>query len=882
MCTIYENGKKLLQMAFGCLATLLLTVEWAQSGEIEFDLRTETARARTVQALSARAGASRQAAIDMARDRGWPVRGKTMDGRVFELIRIENHRPYYMVTMNAEAAISTAVDLVRGVMPYNASGQDVVVGVWDGGAVRVSHQEFGGRAIVMDGTMTVIDHATHVAGTVGATGEVAKAKGMTPAAMIHSYDWNDDLAETTGAAATGANEPDDIYISNHSYGQMTGWAYGNWSGASGWHWFGESLSDREDRNFGRYSSVAQDWDELAFNASYYLSVWAAGNDRSDTAPSAGTTFYYYDNSGPPPQRGWKSKTYDPDTDPYDDGWKDGGYDTLADAAVAKNTLTVGAVNDAVTDGERDLDKATMTTFSAWGPTDDGRVKPDVVANGVSLYSAGSGNDEYYSWKSGTSMAAPNAAGSAALLIDVHRSLFEKQNMRAATLKGLIVHTADTLGKTGPDYRFGWGLMNTRAAAEQILLQADHTNAPFAVESVLSSSTTNNYTFHWNGTDPIRVTLSWTDPEGSVKSELNNTNSVLINDLDLRLLAPDEATFFSPYVLDPANPTNAATTGDNTLDNVEQVFLAEPPKQGEYVVEISHKGSLAYDEQAYSLMVNGQAPLGPAIVKLHDLEQIYDNTARHVTVTTDPSGLQVETTYDGETTAPVQPGEYSVHAIVTDPLYAGEASGILTVHPVVQAEAGPNGIIEPSGEVVVPYGGSTNFLIEANLYWGIEALLHDDDPVEAAAGAILYTSQWSSVVAPHTVSVSFAAMTTTNDVPHWWLAEHGWSNNWDEVTLTDPDNDGFKVWQEYIADTDPNDGTDFFPPLTLVDGSSTLELGIDPTSTQRVYHVYWTTNLIEIAWKPLTNAPGTGADWTVEVPEGKLGAPVFFRSFVTVP
>lgn len=455
-------------------------------------------------------------------------------------------------------------------------------------------------------------------------------------------------------------------------------------------------------------------------------------------------------------------------------------------------------------------------------------------------------------------------------------------MRAATLKGLIIHTADSLGEPGPDYRFGWGLMNTRAAAEQILLQADHTNAHFLVESVLSNSATNQYTFHWNGTDPIRATLSWTDPAGDEKSDLNDPTPVLVNDLDLRVRAPDGVTVFYPYVLDPANPAAAATAGDNTLDNVEQVWLAEPPQPGEYTLEISHKGSLADNEQAYSLLASGQAPLGPATVTLHDLEQVYDGTERAVTVTTDPPGLDWAATYDGESAAPVQPGVYDVHAVVTDPLYAGEAVGALTVHPVILAEAGPNGMIQPSGEVVVPYGGSTNFVIEADLYWEIAALLHDGDPVEAAAGAILYTSTWSSVVAPHDVSASFAAVTTTNDVPYWWLASHGWSNDWDAVTLEDADGDGFMVWQEYIADTDPNDATSFFPPLTLDAGASTVELGIDPTSTQRVYHVDWTTNLVEIVWEPLTNAPGTGEDWTVEVPAAELDDPIFFRGRVTLP
>jgi hypothetical protein len=87
-----------------------------------------------------------------------------------------------------------------------------------------------------------------------------------------------------------------------------------------------------------------------------------------------------------------TKTYDPATDPYNDGWDNGGFDTVGHIGNAKNIMTVGAVNDAVSGGVRSPAAATMSTFSCWGPTDDGRVKPDIVANGVGLYSSLSAGD----------------------------------------------------------------------------------------------------------------------------------------------------------------------------------------------------------------------------------------------------------------------------------------------------------------------------------------------------------------------------------------------------------------------------------------------------------------------------------------------------------
>jgi hypothetical protein len=75
--------------------------------------------------------------------------------------------PVYNITDNVNAAISTAADLVRNTPPYNLNGSGWVLGIWDGGGLRATHQEFGGRVTVKDGALP-IDHATHVGGTISA------------------------------------------------------------------------------------------------------------------------------------------------------------------------------------------------------------------------------------------------------------------------------------------------------------------------------------------------------------------------------------------------------------------------------------------------------------------------------------------------------------------------------------------------------------------------------------------------------------------------------------------------------------------------------------------------------------------------------------------
>ncbi len=580
------------------------TVLGQGGGEVFWRLDTEEGRDRAVREERARAAEQRRIVEEWVRSRGWPVRGTAPAGGLFELQRERNGRLIYYGTHNQNAAISTAANLVRHTAPFGANGIGLIAGIWDGGAVRSTHQEFGSRVSIRDGA-GVVDHATHVAGTIGASGVVYSAQGMAPAVLIHSYDWNNDLSECTARAATGSNQSTNLYVSNHSYGELCGWAYGDWSGNIGFHWFGEPLTDREDSAFGQYNSDVRSWDLLCYNAAYYLPVWSAGNDRGDFTPGAGTSFWYYVSTGPPPQRGWKSKAYDPAADPYADGHKSGGYDTVSFAGVAKNTLTVGAVYDAVSDGVRNLGSATMTSFSCWGPTDDGRVKPDIVGNGVQLYSTLGGSDSSYGTMSGTSMSAPNVAGSLLLLIQVYRALFSGQDMRAATLKGLVIHTADDLGNAGPDYRFGWGLMNTRAAADLILRHSQYPAAGHLIERALTNGTIHAHRVAWRGTSLLRATLSWTDPPGTAQTGLNVTNRNLVNDLDLRIRGPGGATVYFPFVLNPIASDQAATTGDNGRDNVEQVIVNAPGPAGVYTVEVSHKGTISNSVQSYSLIVSGQ-------------------------------------------------------------------------------------------------------------------------------------------------------------------------------------------------------------------------------------------------------------------------------------
>ena len=133
------------------------------------------------------------------------------------------------------------------------------------------------------------------------------------------------------------------------------------------------------------------------------------------------------------------------------------YDKLTGHSTSKNNLVVANAQDANIAADGTLISVSINSSSSEGPTDDYRIKPDITGNGTNVYSTYQNSDTAYNSITGTSMASPNVAGSL-LLIQEHYNNTNGSFARAATIKGLALHTADDAGPNGPDAVYGWGLL----------------------------------------------------------------------------------------------------------------------------------------------------------------------------------------------------------------------------------------------------------------------------------------------------------------------------------------------------------------------------------------------------------------------------------------
>ena len=495
----------------------------------------------------------KQHAIAYAKEHGLAVKMTNQDGSYAELQRVlDDGTPIYYTTFNVDAAESTRADYLNtgGGLGLNVNGNGYLAHVWDGGHARETHQEYDGpggnnrvdiRDAASEGGLDLNFHAAHVTGTIVSSGQVqAASKGMAWQADAYGYKWSNDVAEGANAASN-----ENMIVSNHSYGYIASGIPDGW--------------------FGQYGNDAHQWDEIMYDNPYYLMFVAAGNDGQDNSSNGN------------PLNG------------------NAAYDKLSGHATAKNNMVVANGQDANINGNGSLNSVSRNTSSSEGPADDYRIKPDIMGNGTGVYSTYQGSNSQYGNISGTSMASPNVCGSA-LLLQEHYNNVNGSLMRAATLKGLILHTADDTAAAGPDAQTGWGLMNTKFAAETITT-ANAGGSAIVRELNLSNGGVYSIDVQSDGVNPLLVSISWTDPEGAVNNGTNSSTPALINDLDVRV---SNGTTFNPWRL---TAVNANGTGDNTVDPYERVDINGA--SGQYTITVNHKGNIG-GGQDFTLIVTGAA------------------------------------------------------------------------------------------------------------------------------------------------------------------------------------------------------------------------------------------------------------------------------------
>ncbi len=233
--------------------------------------------------------------------------------------------------------------------------------------------------------------------------------------------------------------------------------------------------------------------------------------------------------------------------------------------LSKNTLTVGATDAS----------GRLSALSSKGPAYDGRIKPEITAQGIG----------------GTSEAAAIVSGISLLLQQAYQ-LQHHTLPPASLVKAALINSAEDRGMPGPDFGSGYGSVNAMSALTSIHKQT------YFYDS-LGQNDFKVFTIHIPmGMPYFKVTLVWHDVAG------NPTNShALVNDLDLELTHTTTGQTWHPWILNsyphPDSLALPARRGIDRINNVEQVSLASP-EGGQYEVKVKTHG-LATNAQAFSLV-----------------------------------------------------------------------------------------------------------------------------------------------------------------------------------------------------------------------------------------------------------------------------------------
>jgi len=286
----------------------------------------------------------------------------------------------------------------------------------------------------------------------------------------------------------------------------------------------------------------------------------------------------------------------------------GGTGTMGSPSTAKNTLSVGGTF-------KGASAEYLSDISAWGPTDDGRIKPDVVFPSASITSALNDGDVTTNNcatgnSTGTSMAAPGAAGMSLLVRDYFAQGFYPSGASnpadgfeagSALVKAVLINSAVPIGWdaegrpiTIPSDEQGWG----RILLDNTLSFSSQNRGLWVEENTNGFSTPADppalYMLEvFDSSEPLKVTLVWNDFPSTPAASTH-----LVNDLDLRV---DGAS--GGWIGNVWNHGVSIAGGTyDRLNNVEQV-LFEVPAPGVYSIQVTPH-AIPVGPQPYALVVSG--------------------------------------------------------------------------------------------------------------------------------------------------------------------------------------------------------------------------------------------------------------------------------------
>lgn len=429
-------------------------------------------------------------------------------------------RPIWQTLNTASAALShaSAAEVGPGTS-YNLDGTGLVVGVWDGGTCRDTHVGVQGAP-----SPSPINNGTK---------RVAKGTAL-------GLDGGSTAAHPTHVTGTIVSD-------------------------------GTSSSGGSGRGYApKACALSYDWNSMSSERRVARNVWRHVADNHSYGNSGGGT------------GGYDGSAQASDIDIRDilllmckAAGNDGpGDNTATDDGCMKNSFTIGSVSDS----------GGISSFSSRGPTDDGRMLPHFTANGENLLSLGSGGDTSYvqnGW-SGTSMASPSACGSLVLLAQLYKREMSNRYFSPDVARAVLALTADDRGNPGPDYRYGFGIVDCKRAADLILANKA-TGGRHIVHGTIRQGLTVDYPLVVSSSaTPLRVVLSWLDIYAST-----GAGTKLINDLDLELIAPNGTTIHYPWrgLTATGSQTHQWTRTDaNRRDNIE-LATVDTPTVGTWTVRV---------------------------------------------------------------------------------------------------------------------------------------------------------------------------------------------------------------------------------------------------------------------------------------------------------